>query len=188
MSRRARRMHTPAFKAKVAFAAIKGEMTLAQLAEHFDVEPNHAMEGAASGIGGQRVRSGRQRNRPTRRRREGATREDRRVDLGERFLRNGARCRLHRLENKPECFGASMQIIDDPGAIAVFRRTTRRGRHTPFRDARRYRTELRSCAPWRSPLGFADARRKSPVEGAQRRVSASMTTISTPHSLNQSTS
>ncbi len=33
MSRRARRTHTPAFKAKVALAAIKGELTLAQLAE-----------------------------------------------------------------------------------------------------------------------------------------------------------
>jgi transposase-like protein len=40
MSRRARRTHSPAFKAKVALAAIKGEMTLAQLAEHFDVHPN----------------------------------------------------------------------------------------------------------------------------------------------------
>jgi transposase len=40
MTRRPRRNHTPAFKAKVAIAAIKGEMTLAQLAEHFDVHPN----------------------------------------------------------------------------------------------------------------------------------------------------
>ena len=40
MSRGTRRTHTPAFKAKVALAAIKGEMTLAQLAEHFDVHPN----------------------------------------------------------------------------------------------------------------------------------------------------
>ena len=40
MSRRGRRQHAPAFKAKVALAAIKGEMTLAQLAEHFDVHPN----------------------------------------------------------------------------------------------------------------------------------------------------
>ena len=40
MSRRARRHHAPAFKAKVALAAIEGEMTLAQLAEHFDVHPN----------------------------------------------------------------------------------------------------------------------------------------------------
>ena len=40
MNRRPRRNHTAAFKAKVALAAIKGEMTLAQLAEHFDVHPN----------------------------------------------------------------------------------------------------------------------------------------------------
>jgi transposase-like protein len=40
MSKRPRRNHTPAFKAKVALAAIKGEMMLAQLAEHFDVHPN----------------------------------------------------------------------------------------------------------------------------------------------------
>ncbi len=40
MSRRSRRTHTPAFKAKVALAAIKGDLTLAQLAEHFDVHPN----------------------------------------------------------------------------------------------------------------------------------------------------
>ena len=31
MSRRARRNHTPAFKAKVALAAVKGDRTLAQL-------------------------------------------------------------------------------------------------------------------------------------------------------------
>src|ERR1700716_3945647 len=40
MSRRQRRNHTPAFKAKVALAAVKGDRTLAQLAEHFDVHPN----------------------------------------------------------------------------------------------------------------------------------------------------
>ncbi|MBB4383429.1 transposase-like protein [Bradyrhizobium sp. SBR1B] len=40
MSRRSRRHHAPAFKAKVTLAAIKGEMTLAQLAEYFDVHPN----------------------------------------------------------------------------------------------------------------------------------------------------
>jgi transposase len=33
MSRRPRRNHTPSFKAKVALAAIKGDRTLAQLAE-----------------------------------------------------------------------------------------------------------------------------------------------------------
>ncbi len=40
MSRRARRNHTPAFKAKVALAAVKGDRTLAQLAEQFDVHAN----------------------------------------------------------------------------------------------------------------------------------------------------
>jgi transposase-like protein len=37
MSRRPRRNHTPAFKAKVALAAIKGDRALAELAEQFDV-------------------------------------------------------------------------------------------------------------------------------------------------------
>ena len=37
MSRRPRRNHTSAFKAKVALAAIKGDRTLAQLAEHREV-------------------------------------------------------------------------------------------------------------------------------------------------------
>ena len=40
MSRRPRRNHASAFKAKVALAAIKGDRTLAQLAEQFDVHPN----------------------------------------------------------------------------------------------------------------------------------------------------
>jgi transposase len=40
MKRRPRRNHTPAFKAKVALAAIKGDRTIAQLAEQFDVHPN----------------------------------------------------------------------------------------------------------------------------------------------------
>src|SRR3954452_5202305 len=40
MQRRPRRNHTPAFKAKVALAAIAGERTLAQLVEQFDIHPN----------------------------------------------------------------------------------------------------------------------------------------------------
>ena len=40
MTRRPRRNHTPAFKAKVALAAVKGEKTLAELAQQFDVHPN----------------------------------------------------------------------------------------------------------------------------------------------------
>ncbi len=40
MTRRARRTHSPAFKAKVALAALKGEKTLAELAHQYDVHPN----------------------------------------------------------------------------------------------------------------------------------------------------
>jgi len=40
MTRGPRRNHTAAFKAKVALAAIKGEKTLAKLAEQFDIHPN----------------------------------------------------------------------------------------------------------------------------------------------------
>ena len=38
--KRSRRNHPAAFKAKVALTAIKGEQTLAQLAERFDVHPS----------------------------------------------------------------------------------------------------------------------------------------------------
>jgi transposase len=58
MSRRPRRNHSPAFKAKVALAAIKGDRTLAQLAEQFDVHPNQItawkaqLEGSAADVFG----------------------------------------------------------------------------------------------------------------------------------------
>ena len=58
MTRRIRRNHSPAFKAKVALAAIKGEKTLADLAQQFDVHPNQItqwrsqlLEGAAGVFG-----------------------------------------------------------------------------------------------------------------------------------------
>jgi transposase len=40
MTKRPRRNHTAAFKAKVALAAMKGEKTHAELAQQFDVHPN----------------------------------------------------------------------------------------------------------------------------------------------------
>ena len=58
MSRRPRRNHTPGFKAKAALAAIKGDRTLAELAEQFDVHPNQItswkaqLEGGAADVFG----------------------------------------------------------------------------------------------------------------------------------------
>ena len=58
MTKRTRRNHTPGFKAKVALAAIKGDRTITQLAEHFDVHPNQVttwkaqLEGAAADVFG----------------------------------------------------------------------------------------------------------------------------------------
>ena len=54
-----RRIHTPAFKAKVALAAIKGDKTLAELALQFDVHAGQIttwrtqlLDGAAGVFGG----------------------------------------------------------------------------------------------------------------------------------------
>ena len=40
MARRPRRNHSPAFKAKVAVTAIKGEKTLIELSQAFDIHSN----------------------------------------------------------------------------------------------------------------------------------------------------
>ncbi len=54
MTKRTRRNHSPAFKAKVALAAIKGEKTLTELVQQFDVHASQIkqwkdqlLEGAA---------------------------------------------------------------------------------------------------------------------------------------------
>ncbi len=44
MTRRKRRNHSPALKAKVALAAVRGECTLAELAGQFDVHPNQIQD------------------------------------------------------------------------------------------------------------------------------------------------
>jgi transposase len=63
MTRRPRRNHSPAFKVKVAVAALKGEKTLAELAQQFDLHPNQIAQwrtqllDGASGVFGDVVKA-----------------------------------------------------------------------------------------------------------------------------------
>lgn len=40
MAKRSRRNHSPAFKAKAALLAVRGDLTMAELAKKFDIHPN----------------------------------------------------------------------------------------------------------------------------------------------------
>ena len=64
MTKRTRRTHSAAFKAKVALAAVKGERTLAELAKQFEVHPtqitawkSQLLEGMPELFGGSRAGS-----------------------------------------------------------------------------------------------------------------------------------
>ena len=92
MTKRSRRTHSPAFKAKVALAAIKGEKTLAELAQQFDVHPNQIttwksqlLEGAAGVFGQEKAEA-----KAAAVDLKVASRQDRRADAGERFFRGRA--------------------------------------------------------------------------------------------------
>ena len=116
MSRRARRNHTPAFKSKVALAAVKGDRTLAQLAEQFDVHPNQItswkaqLESGAADVFGPGGGSAAQ---------PAIDVKSLHAKIGELFLRNdGTSLWLKGLENEAECLGAPMQIVDYSRAVA----------------------------------------------------------------------
>ena len=118
MTRRPRRNHGPAFKAKVALAATRGERMLAELAEQFDVRPNQItqwrarlLEGA-SGVFG-RCRHGRS---GTGSGREEAAREARRADARERSFVRRARQRGSAAERKamiaqPDDASAHLRLV-----------------------------------------------------------------------------
>jgi hypothetical protein len=79
-----RRNHSPAFKAKVTLEAIRGQLTVAELAQRHDVHPNQIahLEGAtARARDGGVCDAGRARRGAGRR--EDVAREDRRTDAGE---------------------------------------------------------------------------------------------------------
>ena len=58
--KRTRRNHGATFKAQVALAAVKGDKTLAELAEQFSVHPypDHRLEAATAGAGCQMCLAG----------------------------------------------------------------------------------------------------------------------------------
>ena len=87
MPRRPRRNHSPAFKAKVALEAIKGEQPIIEIAERFDVHPNvitkwkrQLLEGAPAVFG-----AGEDEKQDGTGRRE-AARQDRRLTMEYDFL------------------------------------------------------------------------------------------------------
>ena len=94
MSKQPRRNHSPAFKAKVALVAVKGEKTLAELAPLYDVHPNQIttwrtqlLEGAAGVFGADNITAAAEPAINV----KIAARQDRRVDAGERFFGRSAR-------------------------------------------------------------------------------------------------
>ena len=50
--RRKRRTHKPEFKAKVALAAVQGDLTMAELVKKFDVHPNQISDWKKQLLGG----------------------------------------------------------------------------------------------------------------------------------------
>lgn len=64
MSKRSRRNHSATFKAKVALEALRGQQTVIEIAERFDVHPTQVtqwkaqlLEGAAEAFGGEGAKS-----------------------------------------------------------------------------------------------------------------------------------
>jgi transposase len=109
MTKRSRRTHSPAFKAKVALAAIKGEKTLVELAQQFEVHPNQITtrksqlrEGAAGAFG-----------------EEKAELKEAAVDLKGRHAKIGKRTlgAVHAVGLKFQGMSASMSLLGHRSAI-----------------------------------------------------------------------
>jgi len=89
MARRKRHNHAPAFKAQVAIATLKGDKTLAELAQQFDVHPNQITDWKTQLL----TRAGVRRDGRESAQRTGiedAARQDRTAHAGERFFRRRA--------------------------------------------------------------------------------------------------
>src|SRR6516164_343651 len=91
MKKRARRNHSPAFKAKVALAALKNDRTIAQLAEQFDVHANQITAWKDQLLASAADVFERGGNAKSSARHQVSARQDRRTGPGERFFRACAR-------------------------------------------------------------------------------------------------
>ena len=92
MSKRPRRNHSPAFKAKVALAAVHGEKMLAELAQQYDMHRNQIAQWRLALLdGGTGVCGVAAKTEAVGRRRKDAKREDRRVYLRKQCFVRSAR-------------------------------------------------------------------------------------------------
>ena len=136
MTRRKRRNHSSAFKAKVALSALKGERTLAELAEQFDVHPNQIQDWKKRLVEGAEDVFGRQRGRGPAQREGGreAPRQDRPAGDGERFLSKvlgatdeaSAEAEFTRSTNCPRRGAASCSMWHAQARTTVANRSARR--------------------------------------------------------------
>ena len=157
MSRRPRRNHSAAFKAKVAMDALRDGQTIAEVAQRHDVHPNQVtewrrqlQERAADVFGG----AGRGR--------QGVARQDRATDPGERFFRKRTHQggiaerkamidRSHKLPIKRQAERLSMSrgsVYDQPEPVSeedlrLMRRIDELQLEHPFAGSRMLRDMLR---------------------------------------------
>lgn len=193
MTRRPRRNHSPAFKAKVALAAIRGEQTLVELSQQFDVHANQIkqwkdqlLEGA-TGVFGDEAKTEPASNR----RCQNAARQDRRIDTGERFFIRCARQggiagrkeminRQHKLsvvrQAKLLGFSRSVYYLPRPvsdGDLALMRRIDQLHVDYPFAGSRMLQGLLRGEGLEAGRLHIATLMKKMGIEAIYRRPNTS---------------
>ncbi len=93
MTRRKRRNHSPAFKAKLALAAVRGERTLEELAAQFDMHPNQIQHCKKKLLASAEESFGQGAAEAECRGDAEAACQDRSADHGERFFVQSARAR-----------------------------------------------------------------------------------------------
>src|SRR5690606_37578018 len=193
MTRRPRRNHSPALKAKVALAAIPGEQTLVELSQQFDGHANQIkqwkdqlLEGA-TGVFGDEAKT-----EPAGPTVDVKTRQDRRTDTGERFFSRSARQgrisgrkemidRAHKLSvtRQAKLLGFSRgSVYYSPrpvsdGDLALMRRIDELHLEYPFAGSRMLRGLLKGEGLEVGRLHVATLMKKMSIEAIYRRPNTS---------------